>query len=274
MAGNAYLPESMRLQGADAPLSDLTLKSERVILPSRNIFVILVGCSFVKLGSPGFSVNVERQYEMIVWTWGLVGAGLGGTAWRFLGPRHSDARRRAHPGVRTFAMAMCCGLAFGVYAARDESLLLLLALSCFMVHAIVLAGLDIAVRRLPNLILLSGYACTGLPLTANAAVTGEVGPLLRAAEAAVAALALFGALYVAAAGQLGGGDVKLAGLLGLALGWFGWGTAIMGLWVGLATASGGALLLRARSKERTCPGLPLGSYLIIGALAVIIMSAG
>ena len=171
-------------------------------------------------------------------------------------------------------MAMSCGLAFGVYAGRGEPLLLLLALSCFTVHAAALAASDLAVRRLPNRVLLSGYASTGALLTAYAIKTGEADPLLRAACTTAVALVFFAALYIAAAGQLGGGDVKLVGLLGLVLGWFGWGAAITGLWAGLATAAGGALLLRVRCQDRTCPGLPLGAFLIIGALAVIIISAG
>ena len=124
-----------------------------------------------------------------------------------------------------------------------------------------------SVRRLPNRVLLSTYVSTSALLVMAALVTGDTGRLLRAAFAAAAALVLFGMLYVAAAGQLGGGDVKLAGVLGLMLGWFGWGTAVAGLWAGLVLGAAGALGQRARRAPRG--NLPLGACLIAGTLLVI-----
>lgn len=73
--------------------------------------------------------------------------------------------------------------------------------------------------------------------------------------------------FLCEAGQLGGDDVKLAGLLGLVLGWFGWGAAVTGLWVGLVLALAG--LFYQRVRRRTTADLPLGAYLIAGALLVI-----
>ncbi|WP_308217742.1 prepilin peptidase [Streptantibioticus silvisoli] len=204
---------------------------------------------------------------MIALVWRLPGAGLAGAALRSVEGDEAAVRGRTARVVLTLASAALCGTAFGINAGRHEPLFAVLALSCFVVHAVLLASLDLSVRRLPNRVLLSGYVSTGALFAVNAFVTGDTGRLLRAALAAVAALALFGTLYVAAAGQLGGGDVKLAGLLGLVLGWFGWGTVLTGLWAGLVLALAGVLCQRAR--HRTTADLPLGACLIAGALLVI-----
>jgi leader peptidase (prepilin peptidase)/N-methyltransferase len=68
-----------------------------------------------------------------------------------------------------------------------------------------------------------------------------------------------------AAGQLGLGDVKLAGLLGLVLGWAAWETAAVA--VAAAVVIGGvqaAVMLALRRKE-----FPFGPAMLLGAAAAV-----
>ena len=77
---------------------------------------------------------------------------------------------------------------------------------------------------------------------------------------------------------LGWGDVKLAGLLGLYLGWLGgaWlnqGALVAGLFLGyLFAAAAGLALIAARRASRKSR-LPFGPYLLAGTLSAILLSS-
>jgi leader peptidase (prepilin peptidase)/N-methyltransferase len=63
---------------------------------------------------------------------------------------------------------------------------------------------------------------------------------------------------------LGFGDVKLLGLLGLLLGWFGWGVLMAGVFLGLLVgAVGGAVLTLLRIVPRGRN--PFGPHMLAGA---------
>ena len=76
-------------------------------------------------------------------------------------------------------------------------------------------------------------------------------------------------------GALGMGDVKLAGLLGLYLGWFGWLAVFFG--GALALILGGVwalvLLVRKLFKKKEASVLPFGPSMFLGAfLAILVFS--
>jgi leader peptidase (prepilin peptidase)/N-methyltransferase len=72
---------------------------------------------------------------------------------------------------------------------------------------------------------------------------------------------------------LGMGDVKLAGLLGLYLGWLGWPVVLLGFLLGFAVqALVGLVLLAARRAGRHTE-LPFGPALLGGSLAAALLSA-
>jgi leader peptidase (prepilin peptidase)/N-methyltransferase len=68
---------------------------------------------------------------------------------------------------------------------------------------------------------------------------------------------------------MGFGDVKLAGLLGLYLGWLGWGSLLIGAFAGFLCGGlvGVALLLARRAKRGTA--IPFGPHMLAGALLAI-----
>ena len=86
----------------------------------------------------------------------------------------------------------------------------------------VLTVIDWRTHRLPDRIVLAGTVGVLLMLVA-AAATGDAWPVLgRAVAAALVSLVGYFVLALLRSGGLGLGDVKLGGLLGLWLGWFGW----------------------------------------------------
>jgi len=98
-----------------------------------------------------------------------------------------------------------------------------------------------------------------------AAGQGEYRPLLRAALGGAALWAFYFLLHVIKPQGMGYGDVKLAGVLGMYLGWLGWGQVALGTFLGFAI--GGVvsigLLVAGRAGRKT--QIPFGPYMIAGA---------
>jgi leader peptidase (prepilin peptidase) / N-methyltransferase len=138
---------------------------------------------------------------------------------------------------------------------------------------VALALIDLDVRRLPNAIVLPAYP-VGAALFATAALAG--GDLAALARAGAGLLILGGvylALALAVPGGMGGGDVKLAGALGLYLGWLGWSELAVGGIGGflLGGVFGAALLALGRAGRRTA--VPFGPWMLVGAWLGILAGA-
>lgn len=127
--------------------------------------------------------------------------------------------------------------------------------------------IDLDVHRLPDLIVLPSYPIAFVLLFVPTVVTGDWGALLRGVLAGCALFVgyLVLALVSPGGGGLGFGDVKLAGVLGLLLGWVGWGPAIVSVLA--AFVIGGliaATLLLARRTTRSS-SIAFGPSMILGA---------
>ena len=134
---------------------------------------------------------------------------------------------------------------------------------------VVLGAVDLASHRLPDRVTYPAAVVCGAALLVDAAVLGSWGALLRAlAAAAVAFLLAAGAAAIPGEG-LGFGDVKLLGLLGLVLGWVGWGVLLAGVFLGLPTGAVLSLLLVATRRAGWRTALPFGPPLLIGAVLAL-----
>ncbi|MEI8410009.1 MULTISPECIES: A24 family peptidase [unclassified Kribbella] len=135
------------------------------------------------------------------------------------------------------------------------------------VSGAVLGYIDARTRYLPSAIIWPSYLVIGLALLGAAVVSGEWGSLRRAVLAAVIGFAVFYVLWFVFPRGVGFGDVRLSGLLGLALGWLGWGEFISGLYGGFFLgAIVGIALIVARVMTRK-QMVPFGPFMLIGALA-------
>ena len=163
------------------------------------------------------------------------------------------------------------GLAFGGLAVlvRDD-LALLPALAYLAAVSIALALIDLDVHRLPDAIVLPSYAVGAGLLTLATAISGQWGDLGRAAAGGAALLVFYFVLAVVRPGGMGMGDVKLAGVLGMYLGWLGWGALVVGAFA--AFLLGGlfsvGLLLAGRAGRRS--GIPFGPWMLAGAWVGIV----
>jgi len=136
---------------------------------------------------------------------------------------------------------------------------------------VVLAVIDLDCRRLPDRLTLPSYP-VGLALLALASAAEDDRSALGRALLAVlvvGGLALLVAL-AAPGGGLGLGDVKLLGLLGLYLGWLGWGQVVVGVFLGFLIGSVAAVVLLALRRAGWKDEMAFGQWLVAGGLLAVV----
>lgn len=143
----------------------------------------------------------------------------------------------------------------------------------FVAVGIVLALIDLDVRRLPDVITLPAYPVLAVLLIAAALLAGEPESLLRAAIGAVASYAFYYALALAKPGAMGFGDVKAAGLVGGMLAFVSFPVLLVGTLAAFVLgASVGVASLLARRADRTT-AVPFGPFMVTGALLALFVGA-
>ena len=143
--------------------------------------------------------------------------------------------------------------------------LLAVALAGFLGVGVWLSVIDWRTHRLPDRIVLPSYPLAVLLLGAAAAAAGEWHRILGMLGGGALLWVAFAVLHLLYRRGLGFGDVKLAGLLGLYLGFAGWAE----LWWGpfLAVLLGGvwSLLLVISRRATLRSSVAFGPFLIAGA---------
>ncbi|HEY1177585.1 MAG TPA: prepilin peptidase, partial [Phytomonospora sp.] len=149
-------------------------------------------------------------------------------------------------------------------ASTPRPLPITAVLAALTVLGVALAAVDTALHRLPDALVLPAW-----PLTAAAlALTGDRASLTRALAASAVCLTAYAAVHLAAPAALGFGDVKLAALLGLPLGWFSWTTVATAT---VSTVAVGSLwALAAACAGRT--HLPYGPSMLLGAGIAVLLA--
>lgn len=139
---------------------------------------------------------------------------------------------------------------------------------------IALTLIDFDHHRLPNVIVLPSYIVTAVLLVLASVLSGDYGRLLSAAIGCAALYGLYWILAIAYPGGMGFGDVKLAGALGMLLGWLGWAPLIVGAFSAfLLGGLIGALLMIGRRATRKSR-IPFGPFMIVGAAVGVFAGAG
>jgi leader peptidase (prepilin peptidase)/N-methyltransferase len=137
---------------------------------------------------------------------------------------------------------------------------------------VALAAIDIAVKRLPDRLTLPAYPVL-IALLGAAAVAGhDPGSLVRALLGGLALGGAYLLLALAGPGQIGGGDVKLAGLVGLVLGWLGWPAVLAGAVLGFLLAAVASLAMLAARRLTLHSAISFGPFLLGGALLALLAS--
>lgn len=143
--------------------------------------------------------------------------------------------------------------------------------------AVTLTMIDWDGGRLPDSILLPSYVVAVLLLMPAGAVQADPWVAYRALIGMTALMAVYLALTIAHPTGMAFGDVKLAGLVGLYLGYLSWSTILIGAFSGFALiAVGGALrgsVGPARIAWATSPQVSrFGPFILAAALLAVFVS--
>ena len=167
--------------------------------------------------------------------------------------------------------------------------LVLAACAYFAVMAVRLTVIDIRHHLLPNRIVFPSYAVAGVLLLAAAAFAGAgtgggpqaAGPfagftslpVLRVvAGAGILWLFYFILRFVYPPG-MGFGDVKLAGVLGMYLGYLGWGHLFAGTFLAFLLGGLWSIALLAARRGTLKSSIPFGPFMLAGAAAAMLLPA-
>lgn len=203
--------------------------------------------------------------------WGVIGLLTGGGL-RVVIPRSAvrpqAIRRLAPPALLEATTAVL----FAALAWRTGAKPELFAYSWLAAISTHLAAIDWRTRDLPTKVIWpSGLVLIAL-FGVAAAVNRDPYPLIRSVGGMLALLAFYGAIYFRRPGQLGGGDLRLGGLLGLALGWISWTAVLTGTLLGWLAAAVAVIVLRVIQRGELSRDVPLGPFLVFGTLVTVLVS--
>jgi leader peptidase (prepilin peptidase)/N-methyltransferase len=131
--------------------------------------------------------------------------------------------------------------------------------------SLALTLIDLDVKRLPNVIVLPAYAVGAVLLGAASLLSADYASLVGAAVGCVALGAAYLLLALGYPGGMGFGDVKLAGVLGLFLGWLGWGPLLVGAMMAFLLGGVFSLVLLATRRGGRRTAIPFGPWMLLGA---------
>ncbi len=173
-------------------------------------------------------------------------------------------------GRRRTAATALVGLVLGSLAGKAAGWgALLPALLALAAVAVPLVIIDFEQHRLPDrLVFTAGLAGAAL-LAAAAAVRHDWPAYLRAVEGGAAVFVVLFLLAFAVPRSFGFGDVKLGGVLGAYLGWFGWPYVYYGIFAGFVFGMAVALVLLASRRASLKTAMAFGPMLVLGTLVVL-----
>jgi leader peptidase (prepilin peptidase)/N-methyltransferase len=196
-------------------------------------------------------------------------------SWLLLGGRCRDCDARI--SVRYPLVELGTAVFFGLVAWRFlpslgassdaeflGSVVELVAFLFLAAASLALALIDLETKRLPNALVMPLYGVLALFFAAAAGLTGSWDRLAVAGIGMVGLAGTYLALALIKPGAMGMGDVKLAGAVGLALGWLGVPELLVGAMGGfvLGGVFGIGLLLAGRGRRTA---IAYGPWLLGGA---------
>jgi leader peptidase (prepilin peptidase) / N-methyltransferase len=190
-------------------------------------------------------------------------------------PKEPYADIAALPGLAwksALASAACAGLV-GAAVGLAWALVILVPL---VPLSVALAVVDWRTRLLPTRLVLPATGVAILLGMVGWAVTRDPDDLIRAAIALVVVRSVFWVLWWFHSAGMGFGDVRLAALLGFALGQLGWGEVVVGVYSGFLVFALPGLLLAIARRDRGLlkSAFPFGPFMLVGALIGVVVGSG
>jgi len=169
-------------------------------------------------------------------------------------------------GVRAAITSALAGGVLGASVGLDWILPCLVFLTPV---GVALAVVDWRTMLLPTRVIAPSYAVVIALLLVAAGVQRNPDALLHAALGWAVAGGLFWLLWFIYPRGMGYGDVRLSGILGLALGYLGWAELLVGVYAAfLIGGFGGLVLSRLRVVQRK--RFPFGPFMLVGAVVGVV----
>src|SRR5688572_20374898 len=179
--------------------------------------------------------------------------------------RHCGTAIGAEPLVielANTALFVAFGLKFGAEAV-------LVAYWCLAAALVALVWIDLQEFRLPREITYVAFTISLMIMMNAAVIDREYGNLRDALLGAGIALLIMWVIFIASRGGMGDGDVRLAPLLGLHLGYISLAIVPVGLFFGFLIGAVVGLVMMATSKAGRKTALPFGPFLAAGTVVAI-----
>ncbi|MGW6419247.1 prepilin peptidase [Streptomyces sp. NPDC055055] len=196
----------------------------------------------------------------------LVGPGRGWLG----GPGRRECATASDPLTPSVVTALACAaLAAATGGPRPELAVWLLVAPV----AVLLASVDVRVRRLPDELTLSLAVVVPLLLAGAELLPYDAGSWPHALLGALTLGGAYQVLHLISPSGLGRGDVKLALPLGAALGWYGWGVLFSGAFAGFLFGAVYGLGLMVVRRAGRSTAIPFGPFMLAGALVGLLLGA-
>jgi leader peptidase (prepilin peptidase) / N-methyltransferase len=210
------------------------------------------------------------------WTvplWGLLGAIIGAALCR---PTQASLAvpRQHHPLTTAVTLSSATAVLFGLLAWSVGAQPELVAYSGLAAACVPLAAIDLVEKRMPARLLLPAYPVLAALFGLVSTVEHNGAAMLRSLAGMAILVTFYLVIALATHDALGAADIRLAGLLGLALAWQGWDTLLTGAVLGLLYGglTGATMIVLRRASRHTL--IPLGPALIAGAFTALLIPIG
>lgn len=168
------------------------------------------------------------------------------------------------------AVELLTGLLFAGATLRFvDELAVLPAFLALTTALVALSAVDLERFLLPNRILYPGWFLVAGLLVLAAVVDGDGTALRNAALGGAVAWGLFFVIHFVSPRGMGFGDVRLAGLVGTALGWLSLGHVFLGLFLGFLFSVLVSVPLLATRRRGRKDKIPFGPFLALGTMTAV-----
>ncbi len=173
-----------------------------------------------------------------------------------------------YPAIESLTAAL-----FVLMAVRFGPHVDLAAFLVFCAGMIALAAVDLDHMIVPRLIVYWTLLVGSALLVLSSLVSGDWHRCVDALVGGLAAFSVFFVIHFISPRGMGFGDVRLAGLIGVFLGWLGLAQVAIGLFLGFLVGSLVGVTLMATGRKDRRSRLPFAPFMVTGALLTVLFGA-
>ncbi len=191
------------------------------------------------------------------------------------------ARRRGCPAGhgaisdpwRPLALAVVTALVLGAFGATFGADVALLAFDVLAVGLVAISAVDLERFIIPNRVVYPTLAVMVPLLLLASGVDHRWASMGRALAAGAVGFVAFCIVHLAVPRGMGFGDVRLAGVIGIATGWLGFGHAFVAFLTAFLLASVIGVAVMAATGQGRKTRIPFGPFLAAGAVVAVVFGS-